>query len=255
MSDSVWPHPWDSPGKNTVVGCHFLLQCMKVKGESEVAQSCLTLHDPMDCSLPGSSVHGIFQARVLEWGAIAFSVQANLVCYKSLCYLIKQSATLPSLLFSHSVLCTLWDPMDCSMPNFPVLHHLPETCSNSCPLSLWCHPTISSSVIPFSSFLQSFPASGSFLMNQLFTSGGPSIRISPSNEYSGLISFRMDWLDLLAVQGTLKSLLQHHTQLKSINSSALSLHYGPTLTSIHDYWKSHSFDYMDLCQQSNVSAF
>ena len=67
------PLPWDSPGKNTGVGCHFLLQCMKVKSESEVAQSCPTLSDPMDCSLPGSSVHGIFQARVLEWGAIAFS--------------------------------------------------------------------------------------------------------------------------------------------------------------------------------------
>ena len=82
VSDSVWPHrpqptrlpcPWDSPGKNTGVDCHFLLQCMKVKSESEVAQSCLTLRDPMDCSLPGSSIHGIFQARVLEWGAIAFS--------------------------------------------------------------------------------------------------------------------------------------------------------------------------------------
>ena len=82
MSDSVQPHrrqpmrlprPWDSPGKSTGVGCHFLLQCMKGKSESEVAQSCLTLSDPMDCSPPGSSVHGIFQARVLEWGAIAFS--------------------------------------------------------------------------------------------------------------------------------------------------------------------------------------
>ena len=88
MSDSVQPHrhqpirllhPWDSPGKNTRVGCHFLLQCMKVKSESEVAQSCPTLSDPMDCSLPGSSVHGIFQARVLEWGAIAFSSHANIV--------------------------------------------------------------------------------------------------------------------------------------------------------------------------------
>ena len=82
MSDSVRPHrqqptrlpcPWDSPGKNTGVGCRFLLQCMKVKSESEVTQSCPTLHDPVDCSLPGSSIHGIFQARVLEWGAIAFS--------------------------------------------------------------------------------------------------------------------------------------------------------------------------------------
>ena len=66
-------HPWDSPGKNTRVGCHFLLQCMKVKSESQVAQSGLTLLNPMDCSLPGCSVHGISQARVLEWGAIAFS--------------------------------------------------------------------------------------------------------------------------------------------------------------------------------------
>ena len=82
MSHSVRPHrqqptrlprPWDSPGKNTGVGCHFLLQCMKVKSESEVAQSCPTLRDPMDCSLPGSSIHGTFQAKVLEWGAIAFS--------------------------------------------------------------------------------------------------------------------------------------------------------------------------------------
>ena len=71
------PRPWDSPGKNTGVSCHFLLRCMKVKSESEVAQSCLTLCDTMDCSLPGSSAHGIFQARVLEWGAIAFSYYAN----------------------------------------------------------------------------------------------------------------------------------------------------------------------------------
>ena len=62
------PRPWDSPGKNTGVGCHFLLQCMKVKSEREVAQSCPTLSDPMDCRLPGSSIHRIFQARVLEWG-------------------------------------------------------------------------------------------------------------------------------------------------------------------------------------------
>ena len=72
------PCSWDSPGKNTGVGCHFLLQCMKVKSESEVAQSCPTLSDPMDSSPPGSSVHGTFQARVLEWGAIAFSRYINL---------------------------------------------------------------------------------------------------------------------------------------------------------------------------------
>ena len=82
VSDSVQPHrrqptrlhrPWDSPGKNTGVGCHCLLQCMKVKSGSEVAQSCPTLYHPRDCSLPGSSIHGIFQARVLEWVTIAFS--------------------------------------------------------------------------------------------------------------------------------------------------------------------------------------
>ena len=76
------PHPWDSQGKNTGVGCHFLLQCMKVKSESEVAQSCPTLSDPMDCSLPGSSVHGIFQARVLEWGAITFSKNTHYALFK-----------------------------------------------------------------------------------------------------------------------------------------------------------------------------
>ena len=89
MSDSVQPCrwqpirllcPWDSPGKNAGVGCHFLLQCMKVKSESEVAQWCPTLSDPMDCSLPGSSVHGSFQARVLEWGAIAFSITFSDQC-------------------------------------------------------------------------------------------------------------------------------------------------------------------------------
>ena len=90
MSDSVQPHrwqptrlccPWDSPGKNTGVGCHCLLHCVKVKSESEVAQSCPTLRDPMDCSLPDSSVHGIFQARVLEWGAIAFSEKNIYFCF------------------------------------------------------------------------------------------------------------------------------------------------------------------------------
>ena len=91
VSDSVRPHrwqptrlpcPWDSPGKISGVDCHFLLQCIQVKSESEVAQSCPTLSDPLDCSLPGSSVHGIFQARVLEWGAIAFSRRSVILSYK-----------------------------------------------------------------------------------------------------------------------------------------------------------------------------
>ena len=113
---------------------------------------------------------------------------------------------------------TLCDPMDYTRPPCP----LPTTrfYSNPCPLSRWCHPTISSSVVPFSSHLQSFPAWGSFQMSQFFASGGQSIgasrSISPSNEYLGLISFRIDWLDLLALQGALKSLLQHHSSEASI---------------------------------------
>ena len=113
----------------------------------------------------------------------------------------------------------------------------PRVHSDSRPSSPWCHPAISSSVIPFSSCPQSLPASESFPMSQLFQWGGQSTGVSafsiiPSKEIPGLISFRMDWLELLAVQGTLKSLLQHH---KCINSSPLSLLYGPTLTSIRDY--------------------
>ena len=97
----------------------------------------------------------------------------------------------------------------------------PRACSDSCPSSQWCHSTISSSVIPFSSCLQSFPASGSLSVSQFLASGGQSIwvsasAISPSNEYSGLISLRIDWFDLLAVQGILKTLLQHHNSKASI---------------------------------------
>ena len=114
MSDSVQPHrwqptrishPWDSPGKNTGVGCHFLLQCMTLKSESQVAHSCLTLHYPMDYSLPGSSSHGIFQARVLEWGAIAFSMGKFLVTSK-LFWFIKNNnsnVNLLSLLALHLI--------------------------------------------------------------------------------------------------------------------------------------------------------
>ena len=131
MSDSVrpqrrqptrLPHSWDSPGKNTGVGCHFLLQCMKMKSESEVAQSCLTLSDPMDCSLPGSSVHGIFQARVLEWGAIAFS-ERRYFRLKEGHGAGRGTSTFyfPSVLLLITESCpTLCDPMDCSPPGSSV---------------------------------------------------------------------------------------------------------------------------------------
>ena len=132
----------------------------------------------------------------------------------------------------------------------------PRVCSNSCPLNWWFHSTISSSVAPFFTCLQSFLTSGSFPVNQLFVIRWPkywsfSFSISPSNEYSGLISFRIDWFDLLDAQGTLKSLLQHHNLKASIFwCSAFFM-----VQLLYDYGKNHSFDYIDLCWQSDGSAF
>ena len=119
---------------------------------------------------------------------------------------------------------------------------------NSCPLSRWCHPTISSSVVPFSSFLQSFPASGSFLTSQLFASGGQSIGASASVLPMNIQGwFPLGLTDLISLSPGDSQESSPTPQLKSINSSALSLVYGPTLTFIHDHWKNHSFDYMDFC--------
>ena len=137
--------------------------------------------------------------------------------------LATQSSNFPllfktSVQFSRSVVSGSLPPHELQHARCPCPSPTPGVHSNLCPLSRWCHPTISSSVVPFSSCPQSFPASGSFPVTQLFASGGQStgfsFNISPSNE--GPISFRMDWLDFLAVQGTLKSLLQHHSSKVSI---------------------------------------
>ena len=127
MSDSVQPqrqqptrlpHPWDSPGKNPGVGCHCLLQCMKVKSKSEVAQSCPTPGDPTDCSPPGSSIRGIFQARVLEWGAIAFS-RALLYCSTNWC----NSAYCTELLAdSRQYMQSTWNTLDFQVLELLLLH-------------------------------------------------------------------------------------------------------------------------------------
>ena len=136
----------------------------------------------------------------------------------------------------------LWDSMEHAI--LPVFHYLPVF-SNSCPLSLWYRPTISSSVIPFSSCLQSFPASGSFPMSQLFTSGGQSIAVSasvsvlPMNIQGWFPLGLTGWTSLLSKDSQESS---PTPQFKSISSLALSLLHSPTLTSIHDYWKKHSFD-------------
>ena len=147
----------------------------------------------------------------------------------------------------------LCESMDCSMPGFPVLHCLLEFAQTiesmmpsnyfilCCPLPLL--PSIFPSIRVFSNELALGPKFWSF-----------NFSISPYNEYSELISFRVDWFELLAVQGTLRSLLQDHSSKISILWCSAPF-YGPTLISIHDYWKNHSFDYIDLCQKSDVSAF
>ena len=127
----------------------------------------------------------------------------------------------------------------------------PRTCSKSCPLSQWCHPTIFSSSIPFSSCLESFPASGSFPISWLFAPSGQSIRASAS----GLSMTIQGWLPLgliglISLQSKEISRVFSNTTVQSINSLALSLLYGPILTSIHDYWKTHCFDYTDRGPQT-----
>ena len=157
--------------------------------------------------------------------------------------------------FSHSVMANSLQPHGLQNTRFPCPSPTPRAYSNSCPSS-WCNHLILCRPLLFLPPI--FPSISVFSSEPVPHIRWPndwsfSFSISSSSEQSGLISFRMDWLDILAVQGTLKSLLQH--QFKSINSSAPSLLYDPTLTSVYDYGKNHSFDYMGLCQQSDVSAF
>ena len=158
------------------------------------------------------------------------------------------------LFFSCSVMFnSLW-PHGLQHARLPCPSPSPGACSKSCPSSQWWHPTISSSVIRFSSCLQFFPASGSFLMSQLFASGGQSIGASVL-----LISIQ-DWFSLgltglISLQSKRLSRVFFKPQYKGISSSVCGLLYGPTLTSIHNYWKNKSFDYMDLCWQNRISAF
>jgi len=152
---------------------------------------------------------------------------------------------------------TLHNPMDCSTPGLPVHHQFLEfiqlrSIDSVMPSNhlIACRPPL---LLP-----SIFPSIRVFSNKSVLRIRWPkywsfSFNISSFNEYSGLISFRMDWFDLLSVQGTLKSLLQHHSS--SINSSVLSFLYHPSLTSIHDYWKNHSLDETDLCWKSSVSAF
>ena len=161
------------------------------------------------------------------------------------------------LLFSRSVVSdSLW-PYGLQHARLPCPSPSPGACSNSCPLSQWCYPTISSSVIPFSSCSQSFPASGSFLTSQLFASGDQSIGASASALVL-LMNIR-DWFplgltSLISLQPKGLSKVFSNTTVQKHQFFGAQPLYGPTLTSIHDYWKNHSFDYTDFCGQSNVSA-
>ena len=144
--------------------------------------------------------------------------------------------------FSHSVVPNSWWPHGLQHARLPCPSSTPRIYSNSCPVSRWCHPTISS-CHPLLLLLSIFPSIRVFSTESVLHIRWPkywsfSFSISPSNAYSGLIYFRMDWLGLLVVQGTVKSLLQHHSSKASI----LSFIYSPTLTSIHDYWKNHSLE-------------
>ena len=161
----------------------------------------------------------------------------------------KESACNAGVQFSSvAQLCpTLCDPMDCSTPGLPVHHQLAEFTQTQCASNQGCHPAISSSVVPFSSSLQSFPASGSFLMSWLLASGGQSTGASVSSSVLPMVWSPYSPRDSQESSPT--------PQFKSINASALNLLYGPILTSTHDCWKNHGFDCMDLCWQRNVSIF
>ena len=149
-----------------------------------------------------------------------------------------------SVQFSHSVVSYYLQPHELQHAMRPCLSPTPRACSNSCPSSWWCHPTISSSVL-LSSWLQSFPTSGSFLMSQFFTPGSQST--GPSTSASVFLKNVQNWCpsgltDLISLLSKGLSRVSSNTQFKSMNSSGFSFLYSPTLTSIHDYWKNHRSD-------------
>ena len=199
--------------------------------------------------------HGIPQRR-WGWGLCLQRLQWEQLPVTS-------SPAAPHLLVCFSVTqscLTLCDPIGWSTPGFPVLHHLLELAQTHVHLDgdaiqpshlILCHPLLSC--------LQSFPASGSFLMSQLFASGGQTIGASASASVPPMNIqnlFPLGWTGLISLKSKgLSRVFSSTTVAESINSSALSLFYCPALTLVHDYWKNHSFDYMDLCRQSNIFCF
>ena len=191
---------------------------------------------------------------MLPFHLVCFPISPSLLLFfnfflKSLSSVVEK-LLYTSVQFSHLVVSDSLRPHEPQHARPPCPSPIPGVHSDSCPLSQWCHPAISSSVVPFSSCPPSIKvfSNESTLRMRCPKYWSFSFSITPSKEIPGLISFRMDWLDLLAVQGTFKSLLQHHSSKTSILQhsafflSFFSFLYSPTLTSIHDYWKNHSLD-------------
>ena len=213
-------------------------------------QSCPTLCDPVDCSLPGSSVQGILQERILEWIAMPSSrgsswardptriscvscIAGRFFTWWAICSF--QFSSVQSLSVSDSL-----RPHEIQHARPPCPSPTPEVHSSSCRSSQWYHPAISSSVVPFSSHSQSFPASGSFPMNQLCAWGSQSIGVSASASVLPMNSqdWHLEWTGWKSLWSKGLSRVFSNTRFKSINSSVLSFLHSPTLTSLHDHWKN-----------------
>ena len=206
-------------------------------------QSCPTLCDPIDGSPPGSPIPGILQARTLEWVAISFSNAwkwKGKVKSLSRVQLLATPCSLPGSsvhgIFQARVL--EWGAIACPSPT-------PRVHSNSCPSSRWCHPAILSSVVPFSSCPQSFPASGSFQMSQFFTLGGQSIGVSASTSVlprNTQDRSPLGWTGWISLQSKRLARVFSNTTVQKHQFFGAHFLYSPTLTSIHNYWKNHSLD-------------
>ena len=247
--------PWKPLGSWGLLSTSLLFIIL-AWSETLVAQSCPTLCDPIDCSPTGFSTYGILQATILEQVVIPHSrVSSHPKDWIKLSFLQADSLSselqgksypcFSSVQFSRSVMSdSLW-PHGLQYARPPCPSPTPGVYSNSCPLIRWYHPTISSSLIPFSSCLQSLPASGSSQMSQFFIWGGQSIGVSasvsvlPRNIQDW---FPLGWTDWSPCSPRDSQESSPTSQFKTINSSELSFLYSPTLTSIHDYWKNHSLD-------------
>ena len=180
------------------------------------------------------------------------------ISHYAICLKLIQCCYVNSVQFSHSIVSnSLW-PHESQHTRPPCPSPTPRVYQNPHPSSRWCHPAVSSSVVPFSSCPQSLPASGSFPVSQLFTWGGQSIGISASTSVLPMNTqdcSSLGWTGWISLQSKGLSRVFSNTTVQKLNSSVLSSLHCPTLTSIHDHWKKHSLDYMDLCWQRNVSAF